>query len=188
MKHISSNFVSGLVIFGLILFLACALFPAYMARHRHGPSFATQRIEQRRIVLKRVLDAGGWDALHRDCELLVINSHADNFVWSSHGWSHVEQYSNGASSRIYIGKFDNGLLPPAISNLQPRQVEFDYDGKSSIVQIELFGMHRTGGWDTPYYGLYVAYGFTNDDYVPSITDGPWKHINKIANSVFEVYQ
>jgi hypothetical protein len=96
-----------------------------MAVHRHGPSFETQRIEQRRIVLKRVLDAGGWDALHRDCELLVTNSHTDYFYWHQ--------------------PFDNTPLPSAISNLQPHGVEFDLDTNFPVVQIELFGLHRECG-------------------------------------------
>jgi hypothetical protein len=168
MKNISSNFVSGLAIFGLILFFVCTLFPAYMAVHRHGPSFETQRIEQRRIVLKRVLDAGGWDALHRDCELLVTNSHTDYFYWHQ--------------------PFDNTPLPSAISNLQPHGVEFDLDTNFPVVQIELFGLHRTGMWDFPYYGLWVVCNSTNKEFIPSITSGPGRHIDKVADFVFEVYQ
>ena len=167
MKNISSNFVSGLIIFGLILFLACALVPAYMAGHRHGPSFATQRIEQRRIVLKRVLDAGGWDALHRDCELLVTNSHTDYFFWHP-PWpnAHVTTYSNNVPTASYVTNLDLGPLPPAISNLQPHEVQFDFDTNFPVVRIQLFGMHRTGMWDFPYYGLWVVCSSTNKEYIP----------------------
>ena len=170
MKNISSNFVSGLLIFSLILFVLCALVPSYMAGHRHGPSFATQRIEQRQVALKRVFNVGGWNVLRRDCEFLVTNSQKDFFMWHP---------------RLN----DYGPIPPVISNLEPQEVQFDLDTNFPVVRLQFFGGHRTGSPDIPYYGFWVVCNSTNKDFTPSVTYyGSGRHINKISDFVFEVYQ
>lgn len=189
MKKINPNFFVWLAILVVTLLIAWVFISAFMAARRHGPSFETQRADQRRVVFKRVLDAGGLDALRRDCEFLITNAHTDYLAWEPPRSNvHVTEFSNGVPFRSYVTDRDNGPLPSTISNLEPHEVQFDCDDKFPIVRIELFGMHRTGGWDIPYYDLWVVCGSTNYKYVPLMTSRPRWHINKIADSVFEVYQ
>ncbi len=182
--------VFGLTILVLSFLAIWILFSFVIAILRRGPSLASQRAEHRKIVLARVLDAGGWQVLHRDCELLVTNYHGNSFQWQPPWTNAIEYvYSNGVQIAEYHTNIDHGPLPPAVAYLKPQDIEFDVPKRGpTVVRIKLFGMGRTGTWDISYYALLVVFGSTNKDYVPSVNWPANRRINKVADSIFEVCQ
>jgi hypothetical protein len=176
----------------LLLMLGVAVWltvPALTGPNR-GPSFATQRKEQRKVCQERVQAAGGWEALRKDCESLLTNASQGYFEWHPPITNaHVTHYSNSVPSSQYVTNIDYGPLPPTVASLRPKEVEFIVPTNGPIVvRIKLFGMGRSGMRDIPYYGLWVVCGTTPNDFVPSIDERPHGGINKLADSVFEVYQ
>jgi hypothetical protein len=132
---------------------------------------------QRETVLERVQSAGGWEELRKDCVALAATNLEQSFQW-----------------------FHKPIadLPPAIAVLKPMSVQcfppqflLKDETKLKIVHIEVFGMHRTGGHDTPFYGLDVLCDPEPNDYQPqSARTAPGNsHFNyrKITNGIYEVY-
>ncbi len=102
---------------------------------RWPPQFVERR-EQRAKVMERVDAAGGWNAIRRDRVNLA------------------EQNTNGFHSGFHSLLFpDTNGLPTALIALKPMIVE--YEPYCGCVRIRIFGMHSTGGHDTPYFGLEV---------------------------------
>jgi hypothetical protein len=102
--------------------------------------------------------------------------------------------SNSGQGFEWFYKPDS-VLPPAIAALKPMQVQFyppqplsKDEGKLKVVHIRVFGMHRTGGHDTPFYGLDVACEPEPKDYQPqsSHTVSGNSHFNyrKIADEIY----
>jgi hypothetical protein len=176
--------------FGLFLVILFAVWfvfviPSLLTR---GPSFAKQRTEQRKIVFERVRAGGGWDTLRQECEFLVTNAPRDaKFFWIS-SWTNAQfatGYSNHVQTFGYHTNIDAGPLPSVIASLQPSEVEFDWPANgATVVKIKLFGIHRTGLWDTPRYGLWVVCASTNRDYMPAPDPPYYKGVNKVADSTF----
>ena len=180
---------TGFVLFLVILFAVLFVIPSLLTR---GPSFAKQRTEQRKVVLERVQAIGGWAVLRRECEFLVTNAPRDaRFFWHS-SWTNAQfgtGYSNHVQTFGYHTNIDAGPLPTVIASLQPSEVEFDWPANgATVVKIKLFGIHRTGLWDTPRYGLWVVCASTNRDYMPAPDPPYYKDVNKVADSIFEAYQ
>lgn len=188
MKIQSTAIVRCLVYGSLIVLALFFTFPALTGGSR-GRSFDAQRKEQRQIIQNRVVAAGGWAAVQSGCEMLVSNSPSDYFFWAPPVTNaHVTEFSNSVIARRYMTNIDYGPLPPSLALLVPHVIEFDVaTNRPTIVKMMLFGMHRTGGPDIPYYGLWVVCGETRRDYTPSITEGPGRVINKVADAVFEVH-
>jgi hypothetical protein len=129
---------------------------------------------QREEVLARVQSVEGWETLRKDCMTLAATNSGQGFEW--------------------FYKPDS-VLPPAIAALKPMQVQFyppqplsKDEGKLKVVHIRVFGMHRTGGHDTPFYGLDVACEPEPKDYQPqsSHTVSGNSHFNyrKIADEIY----
>lgn len=128
--------------------------------------FSRERREQRKIAQDRVGRAGGWGMIRKGCEQLVASYPHGDFVWYPH----------------------NDPLPPSMAALQPREVDFSVATKApTIVSIKLFGTHRTGAHDIPYYGFVVVCGDVPRDYIPAIPR-PGRVLSKVTDGVFEVYQ
>jgi hypothetical protein len=141
-------------------------------RSPHHTSFEVQRASQRKLSQERVQGLGGWAVLAADCRKLVADSKTDYFQWVS----------------IHDSSENDGKLPSSITALKPHEVMFEVSTNApTVVRIKLFGMHRTGGWDVPYYGLWVVCGGARPDYVPPITEGPARSVAKITNEIFEAY-
>jgi hypothetical protein len=118
-----------------------------------------------------VKKAGGWAELRRECESLTNST---NYYFWHYQWD--------AS-----GKVDYSALPPSLATLEPHEITLD-PGATNVVQIELFGLHRTGGTDTPYYSLWFVCGNVPTNYTPVLTGGPARTISKIEDGIFEAYQ
>jgi hypothetical protein len=87
--------------------------------------------DQQKKLAARVQSAGGWDAIRHGCIDLA------------------EQNTNGFYSRWH----DTNGLPAAVAALKPMLVE--YQPELGCIRVRIFGMHRTGGHSTPYFGLEV---------------------------------
>jgi len=133
-----------------------------------GASFETQRKEQQKIMQARVKAAGGWAVLRHDCKLLITNSSSQYFFWDR--W-----HTN------------SGPLTAAVTMLQPWKITWDTN-EPTVVQIQMFGMGRSGLTSIPYYGLLVVCGDAPPDYTPADAEGPDRAISKVADGIFELYQ
>jgi hypothetical protein len=141
----------------------------------------------RKNVFKRVKLVGGWSELRSGCESLITNYPPNNFYelfLASHRMR-VSEFPNNGLGGCY---FTNNRvpLPPALATLQPQRIEFQVISNApTVVRVKFFGTGKTD-W-TPYYGLWVVIGTTSPDFTPAITNGPWRVITKVSDSIFEVH-
>jgi hypothetical protein len=133
------------------------------------PPISVERRTQRQKLTERVQSAGGWDAIRRDCIALA------------------EQNTNGFYSR-----WQDTNLPAAIAALRPMIVQ--YSPADGCVRMRIFGMHATGGHNTPYFGLEVdtstnsanykhGSGYSNGGVIGSRYSVP----ERVANGIYEIY-
>lgn len=153
------------ILLGLVLLLI--LFPSVAI---WWPPVSVERRRQKEILTQRVEAAGGWDAVRRDC-ITFAGQNPNGF------YSHFME-TNG--------------LPPAILALKPMLVQ--YVPAYGCVQIRIFGMHRTGGHSTPYFGLEVdtssnnvtyhhGTGYENGGVIGNHDSVP----QQVANGIYEIY-
>ena len=126
---------------------------------------------QRAAMMARVQAAGGWDAVRRDC-LALARQNTNGF------YSHPMLTTNG--------------LPPALIKLGARYVQ--YYPAAGLVDIQIFGIHSTGGHSIPYFGLAVVTSgnIERDRPRPS---GPGRigrdyhnaTIKPVAEGIYEIY-
>lgn len=104
------------------------------------PPHWLERNQQRKIVMERIQQAGGWDAIKKDCNDLVLSNVATGCEWFSR-WNNT----------------NNLDLPKSLAILKPRMVDLwrEKDGMQSI-RIQIFGMHSTGGRGQDFYILKVV--------------------------------
>ena len=123
-------------IFVVILVLLFSVSPTLI----FWPPHWLERIHQRRIVRERVQEAGGLDAIRKDCEAIVQTHAATGFQWF---------YSFNTN--------DLSALPKSLAALQPRMVQLwpEQNGMQTI-QIKIFGGHATGGRGQDFYILKVV--------------------------------
>jgi hypothetical protein len=138
------------------------------------------RSGQRKMVSERVQVAGGWTALQRACDALM-ETNRGVFDW-------------------YYPKDDLAKLPPSIAALKPQEVMFTppatfrgsgVDASFLVVQIKIFGMHRTGTRAIPYFGLEVVSGTNADSYTPrpksAASGNSYATCRKLTNWIYEIY-
>jgi hypothetical protein len=126
------------------------------------------RRRQREFVFAHVKAMGGWEVFKRECDTLIAESRTNG----QHQWSPRWGRALPASCKV-------------ISDLNPQEVQAVYwDGKPAYVTIKVFGLHATGGRDTPFYYLAYQQLSNSDTCIAPFHRGVAK---KIADSVFEVY-
>lgn len=136
---------------GFVLVLLLILFvPSFLVRLlAWWPPISVEQRAQRQVVQERVQKIGGWEAVRLGCETLVSNN-PDGFSWfptMSSNW--VMHFQIQERCNWYLAtNLDYGPLPPTIAGLRPFSV--DYAPRYGCVIIQVFGLHRTGGHDTPY--------------------------------------
>jgi hypothetical protein len=161
-RHPVTHIIWGFFAFVGVLVFLGVLDPAMW------PPRSVERREQRAKVMERVQAAGGWDAIRRGCVSLA------------------EQNANG----FYSHYRDTNGLPAAIVALKPMMVE--HVPPNGCVCIRIFGMHRTGGHSTPYFGLEVdtsnsvsynhGAGYDNGSVM-----GNHSIAEKVAEGIYELY-
>ena len=162
-----------------------------LAYRRHGrPPFPVQREQQRKLVRERVVAAGGWDVLRRECESLFTNG-SGSFRWVPPQRMVVVAYPTNSPATQYETNIDYGPLPPALASLRPQEIAgYALDDQPQIARIKLFGAHTTGTRGIPYYGLWIVCGPAPEAFTPKLDFGgatDTGEIKKIADAVFEVY-
>ena len=130
-----------------------------------------ERRGQEQELAERVLSAGGWDAVRRDCI------------------SFADQHTNG----FYSHWHDTNGFPAAIVALKPAIVE--YAPQYGCVRIRIFGMHATGGHSTPYFGLEVDTSTNNASYKHGgegyenggVIGNHHSIADQVADGIYEIY-
>lgn len=143
------------------------------------PPASIERRGQRQKVVERVVAAGGWTALQKECDALVEQYRDSAFVW-------------------YRG--NTNALPPTIAALKPWSVIFysptmmrgsKDEPQVPVIRIKIFGLHSTGGHSTPYFGLEVVSGTGAETYSPKpkrVASGNryWRY-TQVTDRIYEVY-
>jgi len=156
---------------GYLVFISPLLLPPPKGR----PPFPVQREEQRKLVRERVVAAGGWEVLRRECESLFTNK--SGFYWEP-----------PKRSGRYETNIDYGPLPSALASLRPHKITaYGLTEQPPVADISLFGAHMTGMRGIPYYGLLIISGSAPDGYTPEPTYSGLE-IKRISDYVFEYYQ
>jgi hypothetical protein len=124
--------------------------------------------------LKRVESAGGWNVLEQAC--LTLSSNV------------IAKYNIPVFNFYWFGG-DTNSLPQALQKLGPRAIRLEANKVGvPIMKVQLAGVHRTGYYDAPYYGIWIV--CTNlPDYVPIIEShehGMRGLVTRKGNLVFEV--
>jgi len=166
-----------LVWISLVLVIV-SLFVVRTVFDRHWPPGWMERRTQREFVFTNIEAAGGWSAFKSECDSLISQSRTSGqFQWF-----------------MPFGKFPDSLIGdkfPAsykiISKLKPTEVDVAcFSNKPAYVTIRVFGMHRTGGHDTPMYFLvYQQVTNTAECVAPNLF--PDSRAKKLSDSIFEVY-
>jgi hypothetical protein len=168
--------LSHIVLFGIILALTAIGFPLASALIATG-QLRHERQTQREKVVTRVMQAGGWDALQKDCDEIVEHYRDSAFLWH---------------------RFETNALPPTLAALNPWEVSFyspallQDEPKVAVVRIKVFGIHSTGGHSIPYYGLEVICGPSAESYAPKPGRGgvPGNHYDsyrRVTDRIYEIY-
>ncbi len=138
------------------------------------------RIQEQRkkyqAALQRVDKAGGWEAIEAACFNFSTNIGPKTF-FDQHYFLQGKRLATNA-------------LPPALEILQPRQIQLE-QGSNGIrtIRLQLFGMHRTGMYDEPYFGIWVVCTNIPPNYLPVIE---WREhgmrglIGRKDHAIFEV--
>jgi hypothetical protein len=133
------------------------------------PPISLERREQRAKITERVQSAGGWDSVRRDCI------------------SFAEQHTNG-----FYSHWDDTNLPPAILALRPMMVQ--YEPQYGCLSMRIFGIHRTGGHSTPYFGLEVDTSTNSADYKHGtgynnggVIGNHHSIAKQVAEGIYEIY-
>ena len=116
-------------------------------------------------------EAGGWDAIKKDCAGIVLTNAATGFEW-------------------FDGSKDNPPFPKSLAALKPRYVDLwaEADGMQSI-RIQIFGAHATGGRGQDFYILKIVCRLPPNVQSPFKADPNAKvqyGTRKIVDGVYEV--
>lgn len=174
--------ISHLVLFGIMVVVSCVALTLLLA-WGSSARLNHERQTQRTTVGSRIAQAGGWEALRRDC-LSLMGVHGDNFF----SWD----------------RRDSKALPTTIAALKPMSVEY-YPSKFElnngrlpdspsvqVVRIRVFGMHSTGGHSTPYFGLEVVSGPGAATYKPrpsrgGVSGNCHRSYTPVTDGIYEIY-
>ena len=122
-----------------------------------------------------VAAAGGWAAVEKACLNYVTNGFGPNEM-------HNIYYMHGR-------RFATNSLPQTIDLLQPMFLAMTTDKNGApIFQVILSCGHRTGGYDTPYYAIWIV--CTNrPNYVPDFGTATFKGakgmVERKGEAIFE---
>jgi hypothetical protein len=173
--NLTEKILSTVVRIFLILFVLYFLLGVFISSSLSWPIL--RAFERKHIYTssrEQVEKAGGWKSIEQACLNFSTNGFNPNLsgIYYFHG-HHLTTNS----------------LPPTIDLLQPMFIRKENDKNGvSIFQIQLHGIHRTGTFDEPYYGIFVV--CTNrSDYVPEFGfrfRGSQGIIERKGDLIFEV--
>jgi len=117
---------------GLLNYLASGWPPGWIVRR-----------DQRKLVMERVVAAGGWPALQQASDALVESNLDSGFRW------------------LRVLGSNQPPLPAALAALRPQEVWFYspslmrgtiFGTDFLVVHVKIFGVHSTGSYAYPYFG------------------------------------
>ena len=81
-------------------------------------------------------------------------------------------------------------LPLTLAKLKPKTIRMRIHKGEPVMQVQLFGVHRTGTYDEPYYGVWVVCTTNVSEKFLSPPD-LWEHgmrslVDRKGTAVFEV--
>jgi len=133
-------------------------------------------------------------SIEKNTERKKIYALAYARIEAAGGWQAVETASLNLSTNAVNGFFiSRGLdksLSPVLFKLQPREIYMspNPDGVP-VMRVQLFGVHRTGYFDAPYFGIWVICTNVSTNYIPPIDQhkhGMAGEIERKGASIFEV--
>jgi hypothetical protein len=140
---------------------------------------------QRETVQQRVQAAGGWEKLRQDCITFANTNQNENVFWIRWNTNHIALPSTLTGLNPFMINYCPTNLASKSNQTSGNEPEV------SVLHIQIFGMHRTGGHDTPYYGLDILREPEPKDFQPQSTDPNQRyshfHYRKIADGIYEVY-
>jgi hypothetical protein len=157
----------------LIAFLLFAVFvlPELFEKINH----ITERKKIYEDSLQRIDKAGGWQAIESASLAFATNIAGKPYFSEQYYWRGKRLTTNE--------------LPATLEALQPWRIELEPDENHvPLLRIILYGIHRTGTYDQPYFGIWVACTNVPANYVPKFS-GDWAgrrgEIERKGNSIFE---
>lgn len=158
------------ILIAVVLFLA---FVAPPVLERIGHWQERKRIYQ--DSSQRVDKAGGWQAIENASLAFAKNIAPKIYFNQLYFWRGKRLTTNE--------------LPATLESLQPHTIEFEPDEHGvPLLRIKLFGIHRTGLYDEPYYGIWVVCTNVSPDYLPQFSGdraGRAGKIERKGDSIFE---
>ena len=135
------------------------------------PPAWVERRSQREFTFTQIEAAGGWSAFKAECDSLIKQSRArGGFAW-------YPQFGDPLPASYRI-------LP----TLNPRHITVIVrTNQPAFVTIQIFGQHRTGGRDTPYYGLFYQHLTNSDESIAASLSDSRLRCKKLTDAVFEQY-
>ncbi len=156
---------------GFVLTLVCIFLglPLLWSISLWWPPQWIERREQRNRVALRIVEAGGFSNLVQACAAFASTNQSSTYLVSSF--------------------HTNVVYPREMLVMKPRQIRCEQWKGIAVVKLQLFGMHSSGGRDTPFYSLIVVTEKTPGDVTDTLEHdlGGRMSIRKLAEGVFEVY-
>ena len=133
-------------------------------------------------------------SIQKNAERKKIYALAHPRIEAAGGWQVVEttclNHSTNAVNGFFVGRGLDKSLSPVLSQLQPREIYMSPNPEGlPVMRIQLFGGHRTGYFDAPYFGIWVVCTNTQTNYIPPIDmhkHGMAEEIERKGDSIFEV--
>ena len=168
----SPTFSTGFKIFIVLLLFVMVFGSPLLDSINHK----VERKRKYQNAIERVEKAGGWKALEMASLGFATNTNPKIYFDEQYFWRGERRNTNS--------------LPPALEILQPWRIEFKLDNNGiPTLRLRLYGIHRTGMYDEPYYGIWVICTNVSPDYVPVIgqhESGMRGLIERKGSAIFEV--
>jgi hypothetical protein len=133
--------------------------------------------------MERVVAAGGWPALQQASDALVESNLDSGFRW------------------LRVLGSNQPPLPAALAALRPQEVWFYspslmrgtiFGTDFLVVHVKIFGVHSTGSYAYPYFGLEFVSGTNAGRYTPTpslggVSGNGYDAYRKVAHRIYEIY-
>jgi len=155
-----------LLFFGIAIITLAVLLPGLSLMGSFEKKAERKKIYA--LAHARIEAAGGWQVVKMAC--LNLSTNAVNGFFTSRG---LEK-----------------SLSPVLSKLQPREIYMSPNPDGfPVMRLQLFGVHRTGYFDAPYFGIWVVCTNRPSNYIPPIDlhkHGMAGEIERKGDLIFEV--
>lgn len=165
------GFSNDFLILIAVLLFAVFVFPTLFEK-------INRIVEHKRIYkdsLQQIDKAGGWQAIESASLAFATDIKGKPYFSEQYYWRGKRLTTNELSATLEA--------------LQPWRIELEPDENHvPLLRIILYGIHRTGAYDQPYFGIWVVCTNVPADYVPKFTGdraGRSGEIERKGNLIFE---